>query len=176
MCWIKRFKDNTVCKAMVFFIIFLSLNFATAWAEVQLPGVSNPEYTIQEMPENLLAQSANYAGKRILFIEDEELLSNTDWDGLTALRRMLTSMGFEVEETFPDEITYSLVSNYDIVVFSTSWTNYLLGQREISDKEAQVLIDFVNNGNGLFLVGNHGLASFWSPGWTNSVNKVGYAL
>jgi len=33
--WIKRFENNTVCKATVFFIIFLSLNFDPALAEVQ---------------------------------------------------------------------------------------------------------------------------------------------
>ena len=160
-----------VAKLILIIAIFISLS-PFSYAQGEQLGAPNPNWTIQK--QGTLSSIGKYEGKKILFIEDDNLINNkTDWDGLSSLREMLESMGFEVTDVFPDQITLSLLDNYDIVVFSTSWSQGWVGQREITDDEAQALVDFVNAGGGLFLIGEHGLNDYWSPAWTNSVNKVG---
>jgi len=111
--------------------------------------------------------------KKILFIHDENLIYQNNRTGLTKLKLILNSMGFKVAQFFPKKIRPSLLSDYDILVFSTSWSNFRHGQRIISDAEARTLTEFVDNGGALFLIADMGIAHSWSSGWIDSVNKVG---
>jgi len=108
--------------------------------------------------------------KQILFIHDGgsgASITNTDWNGYSDLAAMLRAVGFVVTEQNLDPITLDDLAYYDVVVFSPSWHS-----REIRAPEAEALATYVQNGGGLFLMGEYGVAS-WSDEWLNSVNKVG---
>ncbi|MCW3130812.1 MAG: DUF4350 domain-containing protein [Methanophagales archaeon] len=108
---------------------------------------------------------------KILFIHDgyseAKKITNTDWNGYSDLAAMLEGKGFTVVEQNLNPITLDDLTCYDIVVFSPSWHN-----REIDSSEAEALAIYVQNGGGLFLMGENGVAS-WSDKWDNSVSKVG---
>ena len=107
---------------------------------------------------------------KILFIHDGRFnasITNTDSKGYSDLAIMLKEKGFTVEEQNLNPIRLDDLTRYDVVVFSSSWHS-----REIYSSEAEALAIFVQNGGGLFLMGQHGVAS-WSDEWDNSVNKIG---
>lgn len=111
--------------------------------------------------------------RSVLFIDDRDGLSNTGADGYSILRDNLVSMGFVVQRVFPGEISAALVAPHDIVVFSLSWAGEY-GQRELNDAEASALVDFVNSGKSLFLVGELGLSrAVWAYPWRTSLNRIG---
>lgn len=94
-------------------------------------------------------------GMKVLFISEGDLLSETGNMGFSELRNILVSKGFTVAEKYFGEITHNRIDPYDIVVFSVDWW----GGRQISHDEAQVIYEYVNQGSGLLLVGEHGLAN-----------------
>jgi hypothetical protein len=108
---------------------------------------------------------------KILFIHDghseAKKITNTDWNGYFDLAAMLEGKGFTVVEQNLNPITLDDLTCYGIVVFSPSWHN-----REMDSSEAEALAIYVQNGGGLFLMGESGVAS-WSDKWDNSVSKVG---
>jgi PKD repeat protein len=114
---------------------------------------------------------SGYPCKRVLFLDDRGAMYDSSAAGYSFLRETLVSLGFAVDEIFPAEITASLISGYDIVVFSMGWFGGGVGQRVLSDSEASALVQFANSGNSLFLIGDLGLA-YWSPVWQDSLNKV----
>ena len=94
--------------------------------------------------------------KKVLFLNDSAVLTNTDWNGYSILREQLAVLGLGAEEFFPPEITPALLADYDVVVFSLSWLNSGFGQREITVDEANALTDFVYQGKGLAAGGRNG--------------------
>ena len=103
--------------------------------------------------------------KKVLFLDDR------DGNEFSVLKDTLIGLGFEVEEVLPSEITASLIAPYDVVVFSLGWYAGGGGQREITDAEAATLVQFVNSGKSLFLVGELGRTS-WSGKWRRSLNRI----
>jgi hypothetical protein len=114
-----------------------------------------------------------FSGKKILFISARDKLTDTSSSGMSDLKNMLISMGFDITQEYPASITDTLLQEFNIVVFSNEWfTSDWVGAREISDEEAQVLIDFVNRGNGLLLLGERGVFSN-TLNLNRSFNKIG---
>ncbi|MGE5396833.1 MAG: hypothetical protein ACM3MK_04775, partial [Chitinophagales bacterium] len=109
-------------------------------------------------------------GKRVLFIHEgstaEGSISNTNWDGYSKIATFLRNQGCEIEQKNLNPITANDLSGYDVVVFSNGWKNRL-----ISNDEAQVVVEYVYNGGGLYLMTELGV-----PSWincNNSANKIG---
>lgn len=106
---------------------------------------------------------------KILFIHDNSnniKIANTDWIGYSDLAAMLVEMGFTVTEQNFNPITLNDLGGYDVLVFSPSWT------REIDSSETVALVNYVQNGGGLFLMGERGM-SYESTNKIKSLNKVG---
>ena len=117
-------------------------------------------------PDHLLFPSLGASPcKKVLFLDDR------DGSTFSVLKGALAALGFEVQELLPSEITASLIAPYDVVVFSLGWYAGGGGQREITDGEAAALVQFVNSGKSLFLVGELGRAS-WSRNWRRSLNRI----
>ena len=109
------------------------------------------------------------SSKSALFLTDGTYTSYTINTGMTMLRDQLVNKGFSIDEfTVTGPISYDDLSDYDVVVFATVW--YWSGSgRDITDAEATVFEDYVNNGGGLLLIGeNTGFGN------TNrSISKIG---
>lgn len=115
----------------------------------------------------------NYQDRQILFIHDgsksTHSITNTEWNGYSDLAAILRGKGFTVDEQNLYQISLDDLVNYDVVVFASLWES-----REINSSEAAALASFVQDGGGLLLLGEYGLASCsWSDEWDNSVNMVG---
>jgi len=96
--------------------------------------------------------------KKVLFLDDR------GGSEFSVLKDALVDLGFEVQQVLPTEITDSLIAPYDVVVFSLGWYAGGGGQRQLSPAEAATLVEFVNSGKSLFLVGELGRAK-WSGNW-----------
>ena len=103
--------------------------------------------------------------KKVLFLDDRGS------DEFSVLKNTLVALGFEVQEVLPVEITAALIAPYDVVVFSLGWYAGGGGQRELTDAEAAALVQFVNAGKSLFLVGELGRTG-WSATWRQSLNRI----
>jgi uncharacterized repeat protein (TIGR01451 family) len=127
-----------------------------------LSGVSSP-----------VAQLSATPCKRVLFIHDQlGLFDENPLTTFSILPKKLRALGLGVEESFPSKINSSVLSGYDVVVFSLRWWNSRLGQRLMGNDEAAALVEFVNQGKGLLLVGELGLEQ-WSTNWNGSAGRVG---
>lgn len=168
---------NTCKFSCIVSVIFLSLTIhMPCHATDMLSGSPLPNSYVlkKEFNEALVVDKANLdklSGKRILFVMEPDFLLSTELKGYSTLIQMLSVHKPVMEETFPEEITSDLVEDYDIVVFSLQWW----GERELSAAEAQILTAFVQQGNGLFLAGEHGISSD-SSGINNSVNQVAFSF
>jgi PKD repeat protein len=103
--------------------------------------------------------------KKVLFLDDR------GGEEFSVLKSTLVALGFEVQEGLPSEITASLIAPHDVIVFSLGWYAGGGGQRALTDAEAAALVQFVNLGKSLFLVGELGRAS-WSGKWRESLNRI----
>ena len=103
--------------------------------------------------------------KKVLFLDDR------GGSEFSVLKGTLADLGFEVQQVLPTEITASLIAPYDVVVFSLGWYAGGGGQRQLSQAEAATLVEFVNSGKSLFLVGELGRAK-WSGNWRKSLNLI----
>ena len=101
----------------------------------------------------------------MLFIDDRGSEESS------VLKGTLAELGFEVRGSSPTQITASLIAPYDVVVFSLGWYAGGGGQRELTDAEAAALVQFVNSGKSLFLVGELGHTG-WSATWRKSLNRI----
>jgi len=115
-------------------------------------------------PSPLLGQGAPPC-KKVLFLDDR------GGSEFSVLKDTLVDLGFEVQQVLPTEITASLIAPYDVVVFSLGWYAGGGGQRQLSQAEAATLVEFVNSGKSLFLVGELGRAK-WSGNWRKSLNLI----
>ena len=115
-------------------------------------------------PSPLLGQGAPPC-KKVLFLDDRR------GSEFSVLKDTLVDLGFEVQQVLPTEITASLIAPYDVVVFSLGWYAGGGGQRQLSQAEAATLVEFVNSGKSLFLVGELGRAK-WSGNWRKSLNLI----
>jgi len=115
-------------------------------------------------PSPLLGQGAPPC-KKVLFLDDR------GGSEFSVLKDTLAGLGFEVQQVLPTEITDSLIAPYDVVVFSLGWYAGGGGQRQLSPAEAATLVEFVNSGKSLFLVGELGRAK-WSGNWRKSLNLI----
>ena len=173
-------------KGLLAVFLLLGLLLASLLSSTRAAGFSEQNLATPvlgaALPQQLRSVGSGAAGsslmqnspcyRKVLFVDDRDGLSNTGADGYSVLKDNLVSMGFDVQRVFPGEISASLVSPYDIVVFSMSWAGEY-GQRELSDAEASALADFVNSGKSLFLVGELGLLrATWAYPWRNSLNKI----
>ncbi|MHA1768981.1 MAG: hypothetical protein ACTSV3_03920 [Candidatus Thorarchaeota archaeon] len=115
------------------------------------------------MPKQMSAESSrvsvtvpSQSGLRVLFDESHtaggsELMTpaNTSF-----LAWMLEKNGYETETSFDQEITPGLLAGYD--VFALFFPMVALTSSEVS-----TIVDFVNNGGGLLLVGTDNSPSTW---------------
>ncbi len=129
----------------------------------------NPGSADRDLPP-LLGQGA-FPCKHVLFLDDRLSSAEGSYDSFSTLKSTLIGLGFEVQEILPLEISTSLIAPYDIVVFSLGWYAGGGGQRELTDAEAAVLVEYVKSGKSLFLVGELGRAS-WSGKWRKSLNRI----
>jgi len=135
------------------------------------PNSSNLGDKSPRVPTPEIGEPSSQLIGRILFIHDGssnwDSITNTEWNGYSELAAMLQQKGFTLVEQNLNPIESGDLASYDVVVFPSFWEN-----REISSSEAEALSSFVSNGGGLFLMGEHGVAS-WFDKWNNSVNKAG---
>ncbi len=114
----------------------------------------------------------NQACKRALFISDKKGLGNGNWYGYSKLKKRLKALRFQVREVNPKKVTSAHLEESDLIVLSIGWWNAGKGSAAMPDKQAQKIVDFVNSGKGLFLLGEVGIAT-WSQGWNGTTNHVG---
>jgi len=137
--------------------------------KIKITSTTNPSYTDSSDNDFTIRPSDE---KLVLFIHDGSEsynhINDTSQYGYSILKDILENeKGLAVEEKNPIPITSSVLANYDIVVFASMFAN-----REISQSEADALVDYVNEGGKLFLVGEWN----YSSQWKNSFNKVGSAF
>ena len=56
------------------------------------------------------------ANSKIIFLNTNKSIFNTEWDGYSDLADLLKNMGFNVEERDVNPITYNQIKDYDVIV------------------------------------------------------------
>lgn len=112
--------------------------------------------------------------KRVCFINDRVVgecsILDEGGKGYSQIAAALSESGFWVEERGENAVLPSTLREYDIVVFSTSWTKRVLDQTEVA-----TMVNYVNAGGGLLLLGEHGLYVYRDV-WNGSINLLGDQL
>lgn len=137
--------------------------------KIRITSTTNASYT-DSSDNNFTIRPSDE--KTVLFIHDNSEnfnhINDTSQNGYSTLKNILENeKGLAVEEKNPIPITSSMLANYNVVVFASMFTN-----REISQSEADALVNYVNQGGKLFLAGEWN----YSSNWKNSFNKVGGAF
>ncbi|MFZ5952808.1 MAG: Gldg family protein [Candidatus Rifleibacteriota bacterium] len=114
----------------------------------------------------LLATCVQGAGKTVLYDDRHgQTAGNADWipaGAYSEMVDMLKANGFEVEilskVAADGKFTAELLEKYDALILAEPNNPY-------SEKEQKAFVDFVRNGGGAFLVGDHGDADRDNDGW-----------
>lgn len=170
-----RKREGWLAVLLVLSVLLLDPSSLTRAGSGSGAGVPPPEPDITlfegQGPVRMTADQHQQIGQAVFPCKTVLFLDDRGSEEFSVLKDSLGELGFVVEEVLPVQITASLIAPYDVVVFSLGWYAGGGGQRELTDAEAAALVQFVNSGKSLFLVGELGHTG-WSATWRKSLNRI----